>query len=122
MVKSNEQYNTKQDLVEPTTNPQRDKLDKRLSELELQALSLEERADYAEKEAQLRKRIQDAQDRIRATQSPGAFDGMMGSMSGVSPVLGGIWGKIPGPFKMMLIMGVIVVVLLVVGKYCMGSG
>jgi len=36
--------------------------------------------------------------------------------------LGGIWGKIPGPFKMMLIMGVIVVVLLVVGKYCMGSG
>ena len=100
---------------------QRDKLDKRLSELESQALSLEARAGYAEKEAQLRNRIRDAQDRIRATRPPGVFDGILGKVGNASPILGGIWGKIPGPFKLLLVMGVIAVVLLVIGKSCTGG-
>lgn len=96
---------------------QREILANRLTELERQALSLEEKAAYAEKEAQVRKRIQDAERRIRATQPPGLFDGLS---SGVS--IGGVWRRIPGPMKLLLVMGTLVLLLLLIGKSCLGSG
>ena len=105
----------------PKPHTQRDKLDKRLSVLASQALSLEERAGYAEKEALLRKRIREAANRIRATRPPGIFDELLGKMGNVSPNLGGIWGRIPGPMKLILVMGIVVVVLLFVGKSCVGG-
>ena len=93
----------------------REKLDKRISELESLALSLEERAIYAEAEAQLRKRIRDARDRIRATQPPGILDSVS---IGVPDwrALWRLWGRIPTPVKALGVLVTVVVVMLLIGK------
>ena len=90
-----------------------EKQKRKLSALESRASSLEEKATYAEKEAQVRKRIRDAEDKIRENQPRSAFD---------FDSVGSLWGRVPTPIKFFSVIGLLVVVLLLVGKACTGSG
>ena len=100
----------------PQSQPQsqKDVLDRRISSLSSQAVSLEERADYAKREAQLRKRIQEAQKVIRENQPPGLLDGLS------VPGAGGILKRIPTPVKALGVLVTVITVLLIIGKSCTG--
>jgi hypothetical protein len=100
---------------EPTPKPipaQNARLDKRISDLEIQAKLVEERARYAEQEAQLRKRIADARKKIADNTPPGMLSGML-------PGLGGLAGKMPkGGTRVILVLVGIVVLVIIVAKAC----
>lgn len=51
-------------------NTQKDKLDAHIKTMEEKAVALEEQAEYAEKEAVLRKRITEAKDKIAKNKPP----------------------------------------------------
>ena len=93
---------------------QRDKLDRKIAELEQQAITLEERAIYAEEEAKLRARIVDAQKRIRATRSPGTLDSFL-------PGMVTIWKAIPSPLRVIGILLTVVIGLLLIGNAMSGG-
>ena len=109
-----EAANVKVKKLQSKPQAQKDALDRRISYLASQVMSLEERADYAKREAQLRKRIEDAQKVIRENQPPGIFDGLS------VPSAGGMLKRIPTPIKALGVLITVIVILLIIGKSCTG--
>ena len=72
-------------LIKPKQDNKDDKslMEKRLANLEQAAISAEERAEYAEKELVLRKRIFDAKMRIAQAQPPSGLENL--SMKAIMP-------------------------------------
>ena len=96
----------------PRSVPKNARLDKRISDLEVQVKSVEERARYAETEAQLRKRIAEAQKKMADNTPPGIFSGLVPSLAGKMP---------KGKAKVWLILVGVIVLVFVIAKTCGGS-
>lgn len=96
----------KQKQIARSDSLQREKLDRRLSRLEDHAVSLEEQAKYAETEAEIRKRITVAQDRIGSAKPRRVFD----------------LDFVRDHKRLLVGVGIAVVFLLLLARTCSGSG